>query len=220
MVSPKIIYQDSNLLVLDKPAGLIVHEGAGHSQATLVDWLKQHFPKSPLAHERYGLLHRLDKDTSGLLLVAKTPAAFEYYKQLFKSHKIHKEYVALVHGRLSPAKGIIQIPLSRHLANRTKFEPALSGRPAETQYETIQHYPNFTYLKAWPKTGRTHQLRVHFSSINHPIVGDKVYGKHDKMNRQFLHAHRLEFTDQSGKPREFSSPLPKDLTDFLLNLSR
>ncbi len=217
-MEPKIIFEDADLLVLDKPAGLVVHEGAGHHGTTLVDWLKKHLPRSPLAKERFGLLHRLDKDTSGLLLVAKTKPTFEYLKQLFKKHEITKEYLVLVHGRLSPEKGSIQIPLSRHLIHRTKFEPAMGGRLAETIYQVKHYYPRYTYLFAYPKTGRTHQLRVHFGSLGYPVAGDKVYGKTDSAPRQFLHAHQISFTDWKGKLRKFISPLPADLNNFIKSI--
>ncbi len=214
-MEPKIIFEDTNLLVLDKPAGLVVHEGAGHTGPTLVDWIKKHLPRSPLAQERFGLLHRLDKDTSGLLLVAKTKSTFEYLKQLFKKHEITKEYLVLVHGKLSPEKGSIQIPLSRHISKRTRFEPASGGRLAETIYQVKKYYSHYTYLSAYPKTGRTHQLRVHFSSLGFPVVGDKTYGKPDSAPRQFLHAHQISFTDKDGKIRKFTSPLAQDLDKFL-----
>jgi 23S rRNA pseudouridine1911/1915/1917 synthase len=218
MTEPEIIYQDKDLLVVNKPAGLVVHEGAGQTGATLVDWLKQTLPRSPLTHERYGILHRLDKDTSGLLLVAKTQVAFDYYKKLFKLHKIKKEYLALVHGRLTPDRGLIQIPLARHLIKRTRFEAAASGRMAETEYAVTKYYASFSYLKAWPKTGRTHQLRVHFASIGHPIVGDKIYGKKDALARQFLHAHQLNLVGLDGTEHQFVAPLAPDLTKFLHGL--
>ena len=217
-MEPKIIFEDANLLVLDKPAGLVVHEGAGHHQFTLADWLKKHLPHSPLAEERFGLLHRLDKDTSGLLLVAKTKSTFEYLKELFKQHEIAKEYLVLVHGRLVPEKGLICIPLSRHISKRTKFEPATDGRLAETSYQVKHYYPRYTYLFAYPRTGRTHQLRVHFGSLGHPVAGDKVYGKTDSAPRQFLHAHQISFTDWKGKMRKFISPLPSDLSNFINGL--
>ena len=217
-MEPKIIFEDADLLVLDKPAGLVVHEGIGQTQTTLVDWLKHHLPHSPLAEERFGLLHRLDKETSGLLLVAKTKPTFDYLKQLFKQRQVTKEYLVLVHGRLAPEKGLIRIPLSRHIARRTKFEPAAGGRLAETAYQVKHYYPRYTYLSAYPKTGRTHQLRVHFSSLGHPIAGDKVYGKPDPAPRQFLHAHQISFTDRKGKLRKFASPLAANLNNFLKSL--
>lgn len=214
-MNPKVIFEDANLLVLDKPAGLVVHEGHGQTGTTLVDWLAQYLPKSPLKSERYGLLHRLDQDTSGVILVAKTLSAFEYYKKLFAKHQIKKTYLVLVHGRVSPDRGLIQIPLARHLVKRTKFEPAQTGRMAETEYQVERHYRDFTYLSAWPTTGRTHQLRVHFSSIGYPIVGDKVYGKKDNLGRQFLHAHQIEGVGLDGKKFKFTSPLAHDLKTYL-----
>lgn len=217
-MEPKIIFEDADLLVLDKPTGLVVHEGAGRPQNTLVDWLKCYLPCSPLSQERFGLLHRLDKDTSGLLLVAKTKPIFDYLKQLFAQHQITKEYLVLVHGHLAPEKGLIRIPLSRHITKRTKFEPAMGGRLAETAYQVKRYYPRYTYLSAYPKTGRTHQLRVHFSGLGHPVAGDKIYGKPDSAPRQFLHAHQISFTDWKGKPQKFISPPPSDLNNFLKSI--
>lgn len=214
-MNPKIIFEDKDLLVLDKPAGLVVHEGHGQAGTTLVDWLKDYLPKSPLSHERFGLLHRLDQDTSGIILVAKTLDAFDYYKKLFAKHQIRKEYLVLVHGRLKPESGLIQIPLSRNLIRRTQFEPASNGRVAETEYQVEHYYRQMTYLKAWPTTGRTHQLRVHFSSLGYPIVGDKVYGKKDTLTRQFLHAHQISFMGLKGDKLKFTSPLPEDLKNYL-----
>ena len=219
-MEPTVIFEDTDLLVLNKPAGLVVHEGAGHTGATVVDWLKQYLPKSPLATERYGLLHRLDKDTSGLLLVAKTLVAFKHLKKLFHDHQIDKHYLALVHGRLTPERGMINIPLARNLVKRTQFEPTATGRKAETEYQVKQYYSQSTYLLALPKTGRTHQIRVHFKSIGHPIVGDKVYGRNDALSRQFLHAFKLSFVDWLGKPRTFESPLSIDLTNYLHELKK
>lgn len=219
-MEPSVIFEDNHLLVVDKPAGLVVHDGAGHHQATLVDWLKQRLPKSQLADKRHGILHRLDKDTSGLLLIAKTPTAFTYYKRLFANREITKEYLVLVHGHLTPARGLIQIPLGRDIIHRTQFEPTRQGRLAETSYQVEKVYRDFTYLKAWPKTGRTHQIRVHFGSLGHPVVGDKVYGKTDTLSRQFLHAHQLDFTDLDGTTRQFISPLPSDLKSFLDGLNK
>ncbi|MFH0905222.1 MAG: RluA family pseudouridine synthase [bacterium] len=220
MLEPKVIFEDDALLVLNKPAGLVVHEGHGQTDPTVVDWLTQRFPKSSLKQEHYGLLHRLDKDTSGVLLVAKQPDTFEYLKRLFKRHAVHKEYLVLVHGKLMPRAGLINVPIARDLIRRTRFEPAASGRAAETRYEVVAHYSGFTYLKAYPTTGRTHQIRVHFASIGHPVAGDKTYGRTDALPRQFLHAHGLNFADWNGKTRHFISPLAPDLKQFLGHLSR
>lgn len=211
-----IIFEDRDLLVVNKPAGLVVHEGSGQSGPTLVDLLVQHLPGSPLQQDRYGLLHRLDKGTSGLLLVAKTRLCFDYLKDLFKRRKVTKEYLVLVEGKISPRKGIIKVPLARDVARRTQFSPKASGKIAETAYEVIKYIGSLTYLKAIPKTGRTHQIRVHFAGLGHPIVGDKVYGrKRGTLDRQFLHAHKLSFVGPTGPKREFIAPLPEELNRYL-----
>ncbi len=213
--TPKIIFEDSNLLVLDKPAGLAVHEGAGQ-QVTLIDFLAKHLPNSPLKDQRYGLVHRLDQDTSGLLLVAKTPTWFEHLKQLFAKRQIHKEYLALVEGRVQPHEGSIDIPLKRDPIRRTKMHPSRMGRVAITDYQVDKHFARHTYLRAWPKTGRTHQIRVHLASLGYPIVGDALYGHAEPaLGRHFLHAHRLELTDPQGSDLKFVSPLPSELQAFL-----
>lgn len=209
-----IIFEDKNLLVIDKPAGLTVHEGT-KTKSTLVDLIAEHNPKSPLKDERYGLVHRLDKETSGVILVAKTIPNFEYLKQLFKDRKIAKEYLALVHGKITPKQGVIKIPLARGLVNKTKFEPSATGRIAETKYEVIEYKSGYTYLRAYPKTGRTHQIRIHFASLSYPVVGDKAYGKNDGFNNMFLHAHKVSFIDENGKQRQFVASLSKSLTIIL-----
>lgn len=209
-----IIFEDRDLLVINKPAGLTVHEGT-KTKTTLVDLIAEHNPKSKLKDERHGLLHRLDKETSGVILVAKTKSTFDYLKSLFKDRKINKEYLALVHGKITPRKGIIKIPLARGITQKTKFEPSEIGKSAETKYEVIEYKAGYTYLKAYPKTGRTHQIRIHFSSLGHPVAGDKVYGKDDDVNNMFLHSHQISFIDANGKQQEFMAPLPKSLNAIL-----
>ncbi|MBU2497256.1 MAG: RluA family pseudouridine synthase [Nanoarchaeota archaeon] len=217
MAKLKIIFEDKNLLVIDKPAGLVVHEGSGQKGETLVDLLKSYLPASVCKLERCGLVHRLDKETSGLLLVAKTSAYFIFLKELFRTSRITKEYLALIHGKIAPRKAVIKIPIARDTVRRVRFSPARSGKMAETAYIVVGYFKNFSYLKVTPKTGRTHQIRVHFAGLGHPIVGDKIYGRRDSVQpgRQFLHAHRIEFIDPNGKKREFVAPLPKDLEKFL-----
>lgn len=212
-----VIFEDKDLLVINKPAGLVVHEGNGTVGETLVDMLRQYLPPSSARLERYGLLHRLDRETSGLLLVAKTTEFFQYLKNLFRQRRITKEYLALVHGRLSPHRGIIRIPLGRDVVTRVKFSPTRLGKVAETTYEVISYLKGFTYLRVMPKTGRAHQIRVHLAGLGHPIVGDRTYGRKSDtlIGRQFLHAHRIRFTDPRGRKREFVAPLPDDLKRFL-----
>lgn len=213
--SPKTIFENPDWLVIDKPAGLVVHGGSGVHLPTLEDWLKHKFPHSPLHQQRFGIVHRLDKDTSGVMIVAKTEASMKWLQHAFKHRLIEKEYLALVHGRLQPEKGVIQVPIGRDLVRRTKFAPSQSGRLAETKYQIEKYFSKFTYLKAWPKTGRTHQIRVHFAALGHPIVGDRTYGRADNLSRQFLHAHRLTVADQTGKSHVFVAPLAEDLKQYL-----
>lgn len=218
-LKPAIIFEDDNLLVLDKPAGLVVHEGVAVTEETLVDFVAQHLKSSPLKSDRWGLLHRLDKDTSGVILVAKTKLAFDFLKKTFQDRAVSKEYLVLLKGKITPKEGVIRIPLGRSATNRTSFAPKASGRIAETQYQTVENLGNLTYIKAYPKTGRTHQIRVHFAGIGHPVVGDTVYGKPEPgLSRHFLHAHQISFTDWVGEPRAYTSPLPDDLKDFLNGL--
>ena len=216
--TPTIIFEDSNLLVINKPAGLAAHEGVGQD-ITLVDWLAKHLSNSPLADQRYGLVHRLDQNTSGLLLVAKTPTWYEHLKSLFAARQVTKEYLALVQGRVQPDSGTIDIPLKRDPIRRTKMHPSKTGRPSTTDYQVVQHYTHHTYLKAWPKTGRTHQIRIHLASLGHPIVGDGLYGHDDPaLPRHFLHAHRIEFVSPQGEALSFTAPLPDDLKIYLHGL--
>jgi 23S rRNA pseudouridine1911/1915/1917 synthase len=216
---PVIIFEDENLLVLNKPAGLTVHEGNGAKGPTLVDYLRSKLGAPANKLERAGLVHRLDKDTSGVILVAKTEAWFNYLKGLFKNHKIQKTYTALVHGTLTPDTGRIDIPIVRDTLHRTKFRVAKTGRQATTNYQVVKHLAEYTLVAAKPVTGRTHQIRVHLAAIGHPIVGDTIYGrKEDKIARQFLHAEKLEFVSPEGKALRFEAPLPEDLETFYSTL--
>ena len=214
-INPEIIFEDDHLLVLNKPAGLVVHEGSGVTGPTLVDWIIQHFPTNSKL-ERNGLVHRLDKDTSGIILIAKDDTWFKYLKDQFKRHQITKTYVALVGGKLTPNTGTIQIPIARDTLHRTKYRADKNGRPSTTTYQVIKSGKDWTLLEASPKTGRTHQIRVHFAAIGHPIIGDAVYGKRSsQLPRQFLHAARIAFIDPAGESRIFEAPLPVDLTHYL-----
>lgn len=215
--NPSIIFEDENLLVLNKPANLIVHEGSGHQEHTLVDFLKDYLGNSKL--DRQGLVHRLDKDTSGVILVAKTIAWFDFLKEAFKAHQITKHYTLLVTGKLAPKSGAINIAIDRDMVDRTKYRPAKKGREATTNYEVVSYHPGFTLVDAQPKTGRTHQLRVHFSAIGHPIAGDILYGtKAQGLPRQFLHASSIEFTGPEGDKHHYVAELPDDLVSFLATL--
>jgi len=216
-----ILYEDADVLVVNKPAGLVVHPGAGQSQGTLVNALLNYLPELALQEgERPGIVHRLDRDTSGLLLVAKHEEARQQLQGQFKRRQVKKVYLALVEGRLEPAQGVIEAPIGRDPARRKRMAVvSVGGRPARTAYQVRDHADPFTLLEAYPETGRTHQIRVHLAAIGHPVVGDRVYGgKKERLGlrRQFLHAWRLTFTlPGTGERATFSAPLPGDLTQAL-----
>jgi 23S rRNA pseudouridine1911/1915/1917 synthase len=223
-----ILYEDEALLVIDKPAGLVVHSGAGHAGGTLVDALLAQRPavaQADLDPARPGIVHRLDRDTSGLMLIAVTRAAQAALQAAFKAHEVHKTYLALVQGRLVPERGAIDAPLGRGERERMRMEiKTTGGRAARTDYQVRIYLPGCTFIEASPVTGRTHQLRVHFASIGHAVVGDRVYGSRRPgltAPRQFLHAWRLTFRHPvTGAELTFTSELPADLAALLKELER
>ncbi len=214
-----IIYQDIDILVVDKPAGLTVHPAPGHPSGTLVNALLALCPdlQGIAGTLRPGIVHRLDKDTSGLLVVAKNDRAQRSLAQQLKNREVRKTYLALVHGAPRPAEGVIEAPIGRHPRNRKKMAVVAGGRAAETRYRTRQLLDGYALLEVEPVTGRTHQIRVHLAAIGHPVVGDATYGGRSTLiGRQFLHAHRLAFTlPTSQRLVEFESPLPRDLREAL-----
>jgi 23S rRNA pseudouridine1911/1915/1917 synthase len=227
MGKPIIIYEDENILVVNKPAGLEVAAEVKTDEPTLVDWLLSKYPsvtKVGPDPARPGIVHRLDKNASGLLLVAKTEAAFENFSKQFKERTIKKEYTVLVHGELTQEEGAIEFPIARAKSGRFAALPLGSeaGRLAITEYEVIKRFKNFTLLLARIKTGRTHQIRVHFFALGYPVVGDKLYRprkiKEPLLPRLFLHASKIGFSEEDGAWREFQSDLPEELKDFLNNL--
>jgi 23S rRNA pseudouridine1911/1915/1917 synthase len=227
MVNPKIIYEDKNILVLDKPAGLEIASQIKKDELNLVDWLVEKYPniaKVGPDPARPGIVHRLDKNASGLLVVAKNEAAFENLSAQFKSRRVEKEYRVLVYGKMSQDEGEIEFPLARAKSGRFAAMPLGSGkgRIAITEYEVIKKFKNFSLLKVKIKTGRTHQIRVHLFALGYPVVGDKLYRnkkiKNQPIDRLFLHAAKLGFSGLSGERLEFESDLPKELADFLRKL--
>lgn len=219
-----IAFEDNHLLIVDKPAGLTVHPGAGHEDDTLVNALIELRPVIAKVgpHDRPGIVHRLDKDTSGLLLVAKTHEAFLALSELVRSHAIRRSYLALVSGRLEPSEGIIEAPIGRHPTVKLRQAVIDGGKPARTRYLVKQYLDGATLLDVLLDTGRMHQIRVHMASIGHPVVGDQTYGrrgnKHADLKRQFLHATLLEFDNPlSGKLLKVRSSLPADLVAILNN---
>ncbi len=219
-----IVYQDADLLVLNKPAGLVVHPANGHADDTLVNALLAHVPD--LAGiggvQRPGIVHRLDKDTSGLLLVAKNDVAHQALQAQFKDRRVDKAYLALVEGHISPPRGRIDAPIGRDPRDRKKMAVATGGRPAQTEYRVLETLDDTSLVEAKLLTGRTHQIRVHLASIGYPIVGDRLYGRRKArhgLGRQFLHAWRLAFDlPRSGERVTFLAPLPDDLRALLVQL--
>jgi 23S rRNA pseudouridine1911/1915/1917 synthase len=217
----KIVYEDDDLLVVDKPAGMTVHPGAGHHDHTLANAVLAHVPEMDSDEtERPGIVHRLDKDTSGLIIVAKNVTAHMKLADQFKNRQVLKVYITLVKGHLTPESGSIEADIGRDPRHRQRMAVVRSGRPANTAYRVIEYLGNYTLLEIRPKTGRTHQIRVHLAAIGFPVVGDKVYGGPSEfISRQFLHAAQLEFNlPSSGERRHFESALCPDLTQALQEL--
>ena len=216
-----ILYEDDDLLVIDKPAGLTVHPAPGHPAHTLVNAILSHLSSLPDTGDwqRPGIVHRLDKDTSGVMIVAKNNAAHLNLTNQFKARSIVKVYQVLVKGRLTPADGIIEAPIGRHPRHRERMAVVAEsrGREARTEYHVVDYIGDYTLLEVRPKTGRTHQIRVHLASIGYPVVGDKIYGvKSPHLSRQFVHASLLGFKlPSTGRYAEFTSPLPQDLSQAL-----
>ncbi|HKG96675.1 MAG TPA: RluA family pseudouridine synthase, partial [Pyrinomonadaceae bacterium] len=228
-----IVYEDETLLVVNKPAGLVVHPAAGTPSGTLANALAYHFQQLPDGGTgvRPGIVHRLDRDTSGLLVVAKTEAALENLSDQFRDRTVFKSYLALVHGRLATTSGRIDQPLARDRANRTRMAVVRGGRNALTLYRVRRAFQRFTLLDVELKTGRTHQIRVHLAWLKHPVVGDETYGSGRdntiqdarlraqirNLNRHFLHAEKLAFTHPTtGELIKFESPLSAELSEVLL----
>jgi len=228
-----IVYEDETLVVVNKPAGLVVHPAAGTPSGTLANALAYYFQKLPGTGVRPGIVHRLDRDTSGLLVVAKTDAALENLSDQFRDRTVYKSYVALVHGRVLSNSGKIDQPLARDPSNRTRMAVVRAGRNALTLYRVRRAFDRFTLLDVELKTGRTHQIRVHLAWMKHPVVGDETYGggrdntiqdprlraRIRALNRQFLHAEKLGFKHPAtGEFVKFESALPQGLGDLLVEL--
>lgn len=237
-----IVYEDSYILVINKPAGMVVHPSVGHETNTLTSAvlayskdfqkLQENLPEE--LKNRPGLIHRLDKDTSGLIILAKTPEAINALSKEWQSREVHKTYTALVFGKLEPKEGSINAPILRHPTERKKMAIIQHGRASITDYKVLKYLRSetgdiFTLLEAYPQTGRTHQIRVHLAFIQHPIVGDPVYsGKTQQKTaavlgiaRQFLHANALEIKHpKTQKTISFTAALPADLIGVLALLKQ
>ncbi len=220
-----IVHEDAALLVIAKPAGLVVHPGSGNWSGTLLNALLAHAPHLA-GLPRAGIVHRLDKNTSGLLVVAKTLEAQTSLVRQLQAHTVKREYLALVHGRVA-RDGRVEAPIGRHPVQRTRMAVVARGRPAVTHFEVLHRYTHATLLRCRLETGRTHQIRVHLQSLGHPLVGDPVYGRNRKsaeaalagFTRQALHAERLEFLHPgSGATVAWHAPLPADMHDLIAAL--
>ncbi|MDD5341665.1 MAG: RluA family pseudouridine synthase [Patescibacteria group bacterium] len=226
-VKYKIVFEDDNVMVIEKPAGLLVHPTDKAENNTLVNGLIAYYPKLKKIGEdpvRPGIVHRLDKDVSGLMLVCKTQKAFEYFKKQFQERKVKKIYTALVHNPMERMEGTIDLPLERSekgkMLVKTKDQ---GGKEAITKYTVIKQFQNFSLLEVQIETGRTHQIRTHLNFINHPIVGDKLYQQKKvkanvELDRPFLHSTKLGFKNLDGKYLEFESKLPLKLSKILKNI--
>ena len=248
LISPEIIATHNDYLVINKPAGLAVHGGGNLREKTLADWLLANYPELSTVGEdsaRPGIVHRLDKEVSGLMVVAKNNNSFFSLKDQFKQRSVIKEYLALVHGRIENDQGVINFSivrsrdgyrmaalpagtenlLSRHQPRQRdqgNIDAWFKARPAETEFSVLTRFINYTLLRVQIKTGRTHQIRVHFFALGHPLVGDQLYGsktfqaKNQKINlgRIWLLADRLSFSDLKGGRQSFSLPIPSDLLFF------
>ena len=214
-----VVYQDRHLVVIDKPAGLAVHPGPGHPDSTLVNALLAMCPDiEGIGGEiRPGIVHRLDKDTSGLMVVAKTHQAHTELSAQIKARQVTKGYLALVEGRPVPGQGKVDAPVGRHPRRRTRMAVVIGGKEARTSYKTREKFQAHSLLELYLETGRTHQIRVHMAHIGHPLVGDMTYGHSSPLvDRHFLHAFHLGFKHPvNDEPLEFQTALPADLTPAL-----
>ena len=221
-----VVFENSDVLVLNKPAGMVVHPGAGHSAGTLVNAALAHDPhmQGVGGEERPGIVHRLDKDTSGLILLAKNDAALHWLQEQFQSRKVRKTYLALVDGKPPSAHGRIEAAIGRDPSHRQRMSilPEGKGRQAITEFSTMEVFAHHTLLELHPITGRTHQIRLHCAFVRCPVVGDTVYGWRQSsinIDRHFLHAHRLQVVLPSEREhRDFVAPLPDDLQHVLAEL--
>ena len=216
-----VVLEDEHLIVVDKPAGVTVHPGPGHRGDTLIEALVATRPELAAVGdpERPGVVHRLDKDTSGLLVIAKTDAALSNLVDAIKARAIVRTYKALVAGQFNSDQGVIDAPIGRDPANRTRQAVVTSGKPARTRYRLLKRMTGASFLEVVLETGRMHQIRVHMAAVKHPVIGDRTYGPNPGppgLERQFLHATRLRFEHPlTGQTVDVKSPLPDDLSEAL-----
>ena len=234
-----VVHEDAELIVVDKPAGLVVHHGAGHQGGTMVDGLVARFPDLVGLSDagggdpdRPGIVHRLDKGTSGLVVVARTPDAYRSLAAQFRAHSAGRRYLVLVAGTVEADEGTVDAPIGRSTRQRTRMAVTAGGKEARTEYRVVSRFADpvdCTLLEARLDTGRTHQVRVHLAAIGHPVIGDERYGRSVARPRSvvatmapgrlFLHAFRLSLDHPSGGRVTWESPLPDDLAEVLTHLA-
>lgn len=220
-----ILFEDEHILVINKPAGMVVHPGAGNFKGTLVSALLHHLgslPEGEDSSHRPGIVHRLDKDTSGVMVIAKSDKAMRSLAKQFQKRAVKKTYVAIVTGNVEMDNGIIDVPLARQKMDRKKMGVEFSsGRPAKTVYHVVERFGDFTFVRIDLYTGRTHQIRVHMKYIGNPVAGDVTYGGRGDFPRQALHAETLGFTHpETSKNMEFLSPMPDDMAGFIKSIKK
>jgi len=221
-----IVYEDDDIIVINKPQGMVVHPAAGARAGTLVNALLAHTRglSGIGGKERPGIVHRLDKDTSGLLVVAKHDRAHISLARQLQAREVLREYAAIVHGRVRADRGRVDAPIGRHPVNRKRMAVVFGGRPAVTDYEVLERFAEYSYLRLVLQTGRTHQIRVHMAHLGHPVVGDPVYGSRRspwELEGQCLHARRLGFRHpRTGAWMTFTTPLPEHMERVLEDLRR
>jgi len=239
-----IIFENNDYLVINKPAGIAAHPSATNRTNTVVNWLLDKYPGIKTVYEKHiknteknenklrpGIVHRLDKDTSGLMIIAKNKKTLRYFKKLFQERRIIKKYIALVYGTLKHDKGIIDMPIARSKRDPTRQKAVskkhdhLKTKSAITHYRILKRFKDFTLIEVTPKTGRMHQIRVHFTAIGHPVAGDKKYGfikknKYRHPPRQFLHAHFLKFSSPNGRSKIIKVSIPQDIKEFLQEIAK
>jgi 23S rRNA pseudouridine1911/1915/1917 synthase len=222
----QIVFENENLLVVDKPSGMVVHPSAGHATGTLVHAALAHAPdlEGVGGEQRPGIVHRLDKGTSGLILLAKNGQTHAWLQSQFSRRLVDKEYLALVDGRPPAPKGLVEAPIGRDPAHRKRMAVIRKGRSAVTRFLTLEQFEEHTLLEVRPKTGRTHQIRIHMAFLKCPVVGDRVYGHRRPslpLDRPFLHAHRLTLVLEEGQAAQtFEAPIPDELLGILADLRR
>lgn len=237
---PEILFENKDFLAIDKPAGLVVHADGKTKEPTLVDWLMEKYPEIENVGEpliigediikRPGIVHRLDRETSGVMIVAKTPESFEFFKNAFKDRDVAKTYNAFVFGHLKEDEGVIDASIARSKSDFRKWSAQRGARGekrnAITEYKVISRFEDdgqkFSLIEVSPKTGRTHQIRVHMKYLNHPIVGDKLYGGKVygglEFNRTALHARKIAFSGPDGQDYTFEAPYPDDFLQAIAKL--